>query len=531
MTKLIRKYQTAAGGGITAAGTQGGTQGGAQGGAQQTGTQSFMNSEQMGQAISQLFQTFNTQQTGNQSFTNSEQMNQMMQGMAQILQAFNTKASPSSDPTFGLGNIFKKGENGKATADWSNWKKIDFGGLAGSLGVNSRTSGGISQVMSGITNKDYGAIADGIGNALHLDKNYNGRKGGLTKSLDGTYDKIANVASKLGNIPVIGKAAKTVGMVMKIGGLASKGLDKLGVGTDKYTKTDAWMDSNFLKLTPLGLANALGAQKTNTFETDQEVAQAASPGYQSFNGIAQDAEDISGIKLGLFSGGARKDLNNRIYAANKMQNVLGDITESGQKVIGAGDYYGTQLANDYELRGGWNAAMLAKHGSKILNKERIKRSRRIAQSLKIGGQVKLQMIERPSIDGFVIEHLPEFSVDFSIEKPINEPPLGKYRSGGKLGDTNVIPEGALHAHLNKMDGADEDFTKKGIPVITEEKGKIEQQAEIERNEIIFRKEVTQKLEKLMKDGSDEAAIEAGELLVHEILFNTEDNTGLLKEVV
>ena len=34
----------------------------------------------------------------------------------------------------------------------------------------------------------------------------------------------------------------------------------------------------------------------------------------------------------------------------------------------------------------------------------------------------------------------------------------------------------------------------------------------------------------MEDGSDEAAIEAGKLLVHEILENTVDNTGLLNKI-
>ena len=83
-----------------------------------------------------------------------------------------------------------------------------------------------------------------------------------------------------------------------------------------------------------------------------------------------------------------------------------------------------------------------------------------------------------------------------------------------------------------MDDAD-NLTKKGIPVI-DNKGN--QQAEIERNEIIFRLEVTQKLEELEKkyydkDSSqkekDEYALEAGELLVKEILHNTDDKTGLI----
>lgn len=111
-----------------------------------------------------------------------------------------------------------------------------------------------------------------------------------------------------------------------------------------------------------------------------------------------------------------------------------------------------------------------------------------------------------------------------------------FKNGGSM---NVIPEGALHAHKHHMEN-DENITKKGIPVVVEEDGgELNQQAEIERNEIIFRLEVTKKLEELNKiyqseDTSqkekDEAAIEAGKLLTDEILNNTDDRTGLLEEV-
>ena len=101
----------------------------------------------------------------------------------------------------------------------------------------------------------------------------------------------------------------------------------------------------------------------------------------------------------------------------------------------------------------------------------------------------------------------------------------KFADGGKM---NVIPEGALHAHKNHMDV--DGITHKGIPVITEEDGGVIQHAEIERNEIIFTKEVTEKLEELAKKGTDEAAIKAGKILAREIMENTQDNTGLMREV-
>ena len=107
----------------------------------------------------------------------------------------------------------------------------------------------------------------------------------------------------------------------------------------------------------------------------------------------------------------------------------------------------------------------------------------------------------------------------------------KFAEGGKV---NVIPDGALHAHKHHWEDISPEYeqvTSKGIPVVTEEEGgKLKQHAEIERNEIIFRLEVTKKLEELMKDGSDDAAIEAGKLLAHEIINNTVDNTGLMEVV-
>lgn len=111
--------------------------------------------------------------------------------------------------------------------------------------------------------------------------------------------------------------------------------------------------------------------------------------------------------------------------------------------------------------------------------------------------------------------------------------FSKFQQGGSI---NIIPEGALHARKHNMDM--EGITPKGIPVVSEKDGEIEQQAEIERNEVILRLEVTQKLEELEKkfyseestqEEKDECALEAGKLLVYELLENTIDNTGLLNE--
>ena len=129
--------------------------------------------------------------------------------------------------------------------------------------------------------------------------------------------------------------------------------------------------------------------------------------------------------------------------------------------------------------------------------------------------------------GSIIELISETTI--SLVDPLNIP---EFQNGGSI---NVIPDGALHArkHNMNLDG----ITEKGIPVVSEkDNGKIEQQAEIEKEEVIFRLEVTQKLEELEKKyyseeasqkEKDEYALEAGKLITEELLHNTKDNAGLL----
>ena len=122
--------------------------------------------------------------------------------------------------------------------------------------------------------------------------------------------------------------------------------------------------------------------------------------------------------------------------------------------------------------------------------------------------------------------------------PLNHTP-GKNENGGIIdsfkqgGQMNVIPEGALHARKNNMEGAGEDFTSKGIPVVDNQG---EQQAEIEREEVIFTKDLTEFLEENMKKYNEEdsdkdaIAIKVGKRLTKELLTNTDDRTNLIEQI-
>ena len=144
------------------------------------------------------------------------------------------------------------------------------------------------------------------------------------------------------------------------------------------------------------------------------------------------------------------------------------------------------------------------------------------QEFKEGGTIesKEEPVEETTIE--LVEETEEETEEESTDE------IPEFKEGGSV---NVIPEGALHArkHHMEMDG----ITKKGIPVV-DNNGT--QQAEIERSEVIFRLEVTQEIERLYKiyyseesskKEKDEVALEAGKLLVNEILYNTIDNTNKL----
>lgn len=318
----------------------------------------------------------------------------------------------------------------------------------------------------------------------------------LTTGLNQGYDAAANAAMAIPGVGTI------IGGAMKVGGMLSDGLTALGVGTDQMTTADKILDSKFLKLTPLGLVNAIGAKKADTITKDNEAFEQVGSSYGGTQSTVDDALTKSGKKYGLLSGGARNRANRQIHNAKMQQSKMSNIADEAQIAFTASNnpLLGTQL----QLNGGYqqNTVKAGKSGLKM-DRDFAKRVVKLSKGQK----------------------------EKRIQEEVRMEEVAGFKNGGAV---NVIPDGALHAHKHHLENVDEKFedvTTKGIPVITEEKdGDIKQHAEVEREEIIFNLEVTKQLEKLMQDGSDEAAIEAGKLLVHEILENTVDNTGLLNTV-
>ena len=423
-----------------------------------------------------------------------------------------------------------------------NYTMANLGQLGGSL------SSGF-QLMSNwknLSNQDKAAGVAGIGGQAvdTLDNMFFGKQhakdSGLTKGLNNAYDSISNAAMMFSPIGTI------VGGAMKAGKFIGDGLTALvGGGTDQMTTTDKIMDSTLGRLSGLGLINSLGSKRTKDFSLNKDTIEKVGGDYAGAVNTMKEAVSKAGKKVGLFS--STSGFNKLIDKAQTFTNQTTGIANTYQDQLANKSYLAyTRYLQDIN-GGSQQYIQRGKHGA-ILQRINLRKHRK-------GGQLKDIEIKQEQWQPIINLEYPEVSklkeggqLEESKEwTPIISLDIQKLEEGGKTDNPkqepekveetnqkNIIPEGALHAHKHHMENA-EDLTKKGIPVV-DNNG--EQQAEIERNEIIFSLEVTKQLEDLHKryqgytntqKEKDELAIEAGKLLVYEILHNTEDRTGLIKE--
>lgn len=366
-------------------------------------------------------------------------------------------------------------------------------GLGASIkAFGSGVGKGLSNISGLLSNASISGAAMEVANSLMGDKSeYSGDKGGLTKGLDTGWDVASDAVSV---IPGVGTA---IGLGMKGFSLTNKALNKwTGSGTDGMTTTDALMGSTFgaSLLGPISAINGWAGKKSDTMQMNdnynKQKLQNVWGGYTGSEVADANASHKAGKKYGAFSSGARRSANRAIDAANNRRADLLDINANNDIAnIRGQDMVSIQNAKyRQDLGGGLGVTSIGRNGLKLPTYSDIKHIK----------SLHLQPRQEPKEE------------------------VKQFKAGGEL---NIIPEGALHAHLNNMEGAGQTITKKGIPVVDKQG---HQQAEIECNEIIFRKEATDLIEKYYKDGSEEAALECGKLLVDEILHKTEDRTGLIE---
>lgn len=311
---------------------------------------------------------------------------------------------------------------------------------------------------------------------------------GLTQEQASTREGIRSAISFAGPI---GAASGVVDAIGSATGLNLDNIDadaakRAGIGGKAATQ-------GFINSLPgvsmlVGMFGGRTAKSYKSAEIDQMT--------NAYGGSVADinaAQSLSGKRM-LGTGKANKFIREQ----NRVNNLITDISLESKlrKSNSAGDTYLSQNQNKYA--GYTPQLLLSKKGMKF---PELDTARSLINSWKV--------------------------------KPTEDPQ--KFQLGGKM---NLIPEGALHARKHNLEKVNPELegqiTRKGIPVVAQGEGGVIQQAEIEKEEVIFRKEFTDELERLYKqyqdDSSEDIAIEAGKLICFELLKNTDDRSGLIKSI-
>lgn len=315
---------------------------------------------------------------------------------------------------------------------------------------------------------------------------------GLTQEQASTREGIRSAISSVGPIgTIIGAASGVVDAIGSATGLNLDNIDadaakRAGIGGKAATQ-------GFINSLPgasmlVGMFGGRTAKSYKSAEIDQMT--------NAYGGSVADinaAQALSGKRM-LGTGKANKFIREQ----NRVNNLITDISLESKlrKSNSAGDTYLSQNQNKYA--GYTPQLLLSKKGMKF---PELDTARSLINSWKV--------------------------------KPTEDPQ--KFQLGGKM---NLIPEGALHARKHNLEKVNPELegqiTRKGIPVVAQGEGGVIQQAEIEKEEVIFRKEFTDELERLYKqyqdDSSEDIAIEAGKLICFELLKNTDDRSGLIKSI-
>ena len=357
---------------------------------------------------------------------------------------------------------------------------------------DKNTSGGFAGenlLNSNIVNS-IGGLMNAANNAIFTNSDSN-RSSGDQLAFN-TRTGISDTLIKSGN-PIaiaIGLADKFTDGIIDAAGIRSNQISKDIKERTGITGAARFLNNsmNFLP----GNLLAIGGKKL----TDSELSQETENIRGAFTGTLDDidaAQSIGGSRINfMLSRKTRNKMNDYVKEQNWKNDLLTNISKTNT----------LRKQSDY---------------AQNLNTQNINRNSGNTYQTMAVGKEGLKLPDRKMLDAIYAKKVTAF------------------KDGGVIGvDSNVIPEGALHKELNHMEEYNEELDKvitdKGIAVVTTDKdGKVEQVAEIEKEEIVFRLELTKKIEELWHNGSQEAMLKAGKLLVKEIMGNTDDNTETLWE--
>ena len=271
------------------------------------------------------------------------------------------------------------------------------------------------------------------------------------------------------------------------------------------------------------LAEATGGN-TNTITKDQAEDIGLNKGTRLLNNIVGTLHPGAGWFVDKVEEGQKSHLIDEM--SNAYADTVADIDQAG--VLGGGKYlFGSKKVEDAVRQANRRNELLTEMNMTNTMRKQSDYGKDLAQQNmnRYAGTNYMDM--RMGRKGMKIQSLEEIR-ELLKNRVVEELDVQKFAEGG-----SILPVGQRHKTLHHMDELGEQFedlTRKGIPVVTvDESGDMVQVAEIECMEWTTSKSLTDEIEALWKDGSEEAMIECGKLVCEHLLRQTKDEGGILDE--
>lgn len=402
--------------------------------------------------------------------------------------------------------IFKSEKN-----DGTTQNNSDLGNINIEDGQNSNSNKGLNQEQLG---KMSMGINAGVGALNYVDNMLMGNKnfGAQSEAIDSAVHATSKALINSGN-----PYAMAVGAGLEVANFATKATGQTVQGFDVNINNSGY-DSN------------LGHRESKS-----------------------NRDFLGALGLGgLFDSKIEKQLidrNTQAQMALKAANISDDIQfEQEARMNSVTDII---KQNEIALAGGVDTSVLvAKKGAKIDKLKVFLKNRKETEKVTPKNIYLKITTDQLSGDTPITIQGKEYLIVPIEEAKASDSKIIKAKNGAKLKNIEVseqqsiIPEGTLHKNKHHLDV--DGITKKGIPVITvdddsaetledikEQEDTIVQHAEIESQEVIYNKELTDYVEDALKDWEnskkDDILIEVGKRICKELLFNTEDPDNLIKQ--
>ena len=244
-------------------------------------------------------------------------------------------------------------------------------GIGQGVATGIGTVGGatLSGLISGTAGKinPYALGAQMIGTGLQAafgpSKEYGGRHGNITKTMDMTYDLVQNAAGMFG----------PVGSLVSGGMALNKGLSNIFGSTDGMTKTDAILGSAWMGA-PVKWLNMAGAKTTGSFrdqswQNTQKANSFMGNAFGNLNDKFDTAREEAGKTYGTFSRGAYNEAQRNLDFANRAWGQIMNMADQNEYQNIRSQYMSSVNNQKYAqmIQGGWNPIYRGKQGMKIFN--------------------------------------------------------------------------------------------------------------------------------------------------------------------